>query len=216
MKLTAPKTFNEYCEITEHAVRQLYAGLDSCWSFYKRALEHWDISQVEQPLTLEKQGALKKYLDLAGKYFDLKFSEAMFAGGILQIAFMAIKLYSKNNSIPNSCTALVKPKNRSAIPFCIGRECHGIPAGLIVYAGRNQYSHWDEEEPHEVTQNVFNALSAAFHDNMLADLAFALSNPTINVYANEVLLMALRWKSYDTYLYEMMSMLPPSDGIIDC
>ena len=210
MKLTAPDTSDKYFEVTEHVVRHLYAGLDSCWSYYEQALEHWDISQVEQPLTPEKKEALKKYLELADKYFDLKFSEAMYAGGILQIAFMAIKLYSVNTSIPTSCTSLVKHENTAAIPFCIGRECHGIPTGLLIYAGRNQYSHWDDEEPRKVTRNVFNALSAAFHDNMFADLAFALSNPTINVYANEVLLTALRWKSYDTYLGEMMSMLAPS------
>ena len=210
MKLTAPETSDKYFEVTEHAVRHLYAGLDSCWSYYEQALEHWDISQVEQPLTPEKKEALKKYLELGDKYFDLKFSEAMYAGGILQIAFMAIKLYSVNTSIPTSCTSLVKPENTKAIPFCIGRECHGIPTGLLIYAGRNQYSHWDDEDPHKVTRNVFNALSAAFHDNMFADLAFALSNPTINVYANEVLLTALKWKSYDTYLGEMMSMLAPS------
>jgi hypothetical protein len=80
-------------------------------------------------------------------------------------------------------------------------------AGLIVYAARNQYAHWDDEQPHEVTKNVFAALSAAFSHDMLSDLAFALSNPTINVYANEVLLVALGWKSYDTYLAEMTSLL---------
>lgn len=203
MKFTAPNTAEQYFVITEHAVRHLYAGLDSCWSYYKSALNHWDVSKVGQPLTKENKEALQKYLDLAKKYFDLKFSEAMFAGGILQIAFMAIKLYSSNNSIPSSCTNLVKQKHKTAIPFCIGREYYGIPVGLIIYASRNQYSHWDDEEPHEVTRNVFDALSAAFQNNMLADLAFELSNPAINIYANEVLLTAMKWMSYDIYLHEM-------------
>lgn len=207
MKVTAPKDSEGYFRETEHVVQHLYAGLDSCWSYYQQALEHWDISQVSQPLTPERHAALNRYLELAGKYFDLKFSEAMFAGGILQVAYMGIRLYSHNKTIPASCVALVSPSHKPAIPFCIGAECHGIPIGLIVYAARNQYNHWDDEEPHKVTKNVFDALSAAFYHNVLADLAFELSNPTINVYANEVLLTALGWRSYDTYLAEMRALL---------
>jgi len=207
MKITAPKDVGEYFRRTEHAVRHSYAGLDSCWMYYQQALQHWDISQIGQPMTPERKARLDRYLELAGKYFDLKFSEAIFAGAILQVAYIAIRLYSRNASIPANCTALVRASQKSAIPFCIGRELHGIPTGLIVYAGRNQYAHWDDEQPREVTKKVFGALSAAFNHNMLSDLAFELSNPTINVYANEVLLVALGWKSYDTYLAEMTSLL---------
>jgi len=204
MKITAPRDPEAYFRDTEHAVRHFYDGLDSCWSYYQRALEHWDISQVGQPMTPERRAGLDRYLQLAGKYFDLKFSEAMFAGAILQVAYMAIRLYSQNRSIPANCVQLVRSSQKSAIPFCIGANRHGVPIGLIIYAARNQYSHWDDEEPHEVTKNVFYALSAAFYHNMLTDLAFELSNPTINVYANEVLLTALGWRSYDTYLTEIL------------
>jgi hypothetical protein len=207
MKPSEPKNPDEYFRDTEHAVRHLYAGLDSCWSYYQRALEHWDISQVGQPMTLEKAAALKRYLELADRYFDLKFSEATFAGAILQMAYVAIRLYSRNNSIPSNCAGFVRPTQKSAIPFCIGQERHGIPIGLIIYAGRNQYNHWDDEEPHEVTKNVFEALSTAFYPNVLFDLAFELSNPTVNVYAREILLTVLGWKSYERYLTEMKSLL---------
>lgn len=207
MKLTAPKTVEQYFKITEHSVRHLYEGLASCWSYYKRALGYWDISQIDKPITEENNEAIQQYLKLSKKYFDLKFSEAMFAGGILQIAYMAIKLYSSNKSIPEGCIALVEETNKSAIPFCIGRECYGIPIGLIIYAARNQYSHWDDKEPHKVTRNVFNTLSNAFCDTMMADLAFELTNPTINVYANEILLTAMNWKTYEIYLHEMKTLL---------
>lgn len=207
MKITTPRNADEYFRQTEHAVKHLYAGLDSCWLYYQQAFQHWDISHVGQPMTPERKAALTRCLELAGKYFNLKFSEAMFAGAILQVAYMAIRLYSRNGSIPANCSRLVQPPHKSAIPFCIGQERHGIPTGLIVYAARNQFNHWDDKEPHEVTKNIFGALSAAFYDNILSDLAFELSNPTINVYANEVLLLALGWKSYDTYLAEMKALL---------
>ena len=207
MKITAPKESDEYFRRTEHAVRHSYAGLDSCWMYYKQALQHWDISQIGELMTPARKAGLDRYLELAGKYFDLKFSEAMFAGAILQVAYMAIRLYSRNASIPANCSSLVRPPHKTAIPFCIGRDRYGSPTGLIVYAGRNQYAHWDDEQSHEVTRNVFEALSAAFYHNTLSDLAFELRNPTISVYANEVLLAALGWTSYDTYLTEMTSLL---------
>jgi hypothetical protein len=206
VKIRTPRHPADYFHQTEHAVKHAYAGLDSCWEYYRQALQHWDIGQVGQPMTPERKAALDKYLEQAGRYFDLKFSEAMFAGAILQVAYMAIRLYSRNATIPISCTSIVPPSKKAAIRFCIGKEVRGVPTGLIVYAARNQYNHWDEE-PHEVTKNVFGALSAAFYSNMLADLAFDFSNPTINVYSNEVLLVALGWQSYDTYLAEMNSLL---------
>jgi len=166
----------------------------------------WGISQAGQSMTPESKARLDRYLELAGKYFDLKFSEAMCAVAILQVAYAAIRLYSRNASVHANCAALGQPSQKSAIPFCIGGELHGIATGLIVYAGSSQYAHWDEEEPRDVTKNVFRALSAAFHRDMLSDLALELSNPTINLYANEVLLVSLGWTSYDTYLTEVRSL----------
>lgn len=207
MKISVPDTLDGYIDKTEHAVKNYYSGLDSCWSFYQKALEHWDISQINEPLTPERKEALDKYLALAGKYFDLKLSEAMFAGSILQMAYMAIRLYSKNNTYNEKYSNFVKATQKSAIPFCIGRELHGIPIGLIVYAGRNQYAHWDEEDSHEITCSVFRSLSAAFMNNPFSDLAFELLNPTIPVYASEVLLTALKWTDYPKFVTELRNTL---------
>ncbi len=208
MKISVPDTLDEYIRRTEHAVMHHYAGLDSCWNYYRQALDHWNIGQVNEPLTPERKVALDRYLALAGKYFDLKLSEAMFAGGILQMAYMAIRLYSKNKSVPER-SSIVRPSQTSAIRFCIGRELHGVPIGLIVYAGRNQYAHWDEEDSYDVTKSIFGALDMAFSDNTFSDLAFSLSNQTIPVYANEVLLTALKWTTYEVYLRELRAMLQP-------
>ncbi len=58
-----------------------------------------------------------------------------------------------------------------------------------------------------MTKNVFNQLTLAFYSNMFYDLAFDLGNPTINIYANEILLGALHWDTYDIYLQEMQELL---------
>ena len=201
-----PKSPDEYVRQTEHAVRQFYDGLASCWSYYERALQHWDVSKIGQPLTPERKADLDKYLELAGKYFDLKFAEGTFAGSILQVAAVGIRFFSRNQSIPKSCVGLVPPEAKRAIPFCVGRELYDLPVGLIIYAARHQYNHWDDE-PYEVTRTVFGALSRSFERDMLYDLAFDVGNPSITVYANEVLLGALGWLRYDQYESEMRSLL---------
>ena len=206
MKLSIPKTPAEYFQKTEHAVRSAYGGLHSCWTYYQQGLQHTSV--FEPPKTREDQARLDRGLELVGKYFDVKITEAMFSGLILRTAYMAIRLYSRNKTIPPSCAMLVKPSQKSAIPFCIGKERHGIPAGLIIFAGRNQYNHWDEDRSHPTTREIFDALSRAFWNISSSDLAFDLSNPTIPIYAHEILVTALGWDSYEKYLGEMTELLP--------
>jgi hypothetical protein len=215
MKLTAPKTAEDYFQRTEHAVKYAYTGLASCWSYVEEAEKHARPPVIKEGMahylpteTPEEKAQLERSLAAYRKYFELKISEAMFAGSVLEAAFMAIKLYSRSTSIPASCASFVKPSQTTVLPFCIGAERYGIPTGLIVYAGRNQYAHWGDDEFHDVTRAVFAALNRAYMDNMWADLAFDLSNPTINIYAGEVLFTALGWRSYDTYLVEMQKLLP--------
>jgi hypothetical protein len=83
-----------------------------------------------------------------------------------------------------------------------------IATGLIIFAGRNQYNHWDEDWSHPTTREIFNALSRAFWNIPLSDLAFELGNPTIPIYAYEILVTALGWDSYKKYLREMTELLP--------
>src|SRR5262245_56500435 len=215
MKLTTPETPAEYFRKTEPAVQHAYGGLGSCWSYYKEALQHTtrpierDGYYVFEPAkTPEEKARVDRYLELAGKYFELKISEAIFAGSILQEAYTAIRLYSRNDTIPPNCAKRVEPNQKSAISFCIGKERHGIPTGLIIYAGRNQYNHWDEQSLHSPTREIFNALSLAFLGNPLSDLAFDVSNPTIPIYAYEILFTALGWESYEKYLDGMTELLP--------
>jgi len=196
----------EYLDLTEHAVQHFYAGLRSCWEVYERALEHWDISRIGQPLTGEETERARRYVEQAGKYFDLKFSEGTLAGAITQVAATGIRLFSTNTSIPDDCSDIVPGKAKAAIPFCIGGRMYGLPIGLIIYAARNQYAHW-EEDPFEVTRNVFRKLALSFADNFFFDLAFVLENPTIQIYANEVLLGGLHWTTYEKYRHEMEALI---------
>jgi hypothetical protein len=164
------------------------------------------MSKIGQPKTPENEAALNRYLKLAKKYFDLKFSESVFAGSVLQIAAMGIRYFSHNESIPESCREIVPADATLVIPFCIGKELCGLPTGLIIYAARNQYNHWDEY-PREITANLFAVLSHSFREDMFHDLAFSLSNPSITVYSSEILFIALGWTTYEKYLSEMEALL---------
>ena len=86
---------------------------------------------------------------------------------------------------------------------------YGLPIGLIIYAARNQYAHW-EEDPYQITTDTYRQLAIAFWDKPLNDLAFDLGNPTIDIYANEILLGGLNWTTYDKFRVEMEDLLDVS------
>jgi hypothetical protein len=199
----------EYLDLTEHAVRYFYTGLDNCRQVYEHALEHWDLSRIGKPLTEKEMERARKYVEQADKYFYLKFSEGTLAGAIVQVAATGIRLFSTNKVIPDDCIHIVTPKAEAAIPFCIGKRIYGLPIGLIIYAARNQYAHW-EVDPHKVTTNIFHQLLNAFRNNLIYDLAYDLENPTIDIYANEILLGGLKWTSYEKFRSEMEELLGPS------
>ncbi len=204
-----PRTIQGYLQQTEHAVRHLYDGIDSCSSIVENAHSHWDIAKIGQPRTPDYMDELRRYLELMDKYIDLRFSEGTFAGAILQVAATGIRVFSTNRAIPESCKDMGLPK--SAFPFCIGKELSGLPTGLIIYAGRNQYAHWESGRClREVNKKVFAALSLAYEDDPFADAAFDPGYPTVTVLANEILLAALQWTTYERYLSEMKALF--ADG----
>ncbi len=111
------------------------------------------------------------------------------AGSILQVAFHAIKRYSITTEKPVSVIEferqinhLVKnpplgktPRPRKAfvfpVEFCGGRQIGGMPVGLIIYAGRNQYSHAHEARLWPDTELVFTYLHM-LHPDPPNDLSF--------------------------------------------
>ena len=136
----------------------------------------------------------------------IMFAESLLAGLILQAAYTAIRLYSPPRLVPPDWQALI-PSGSDTARFCVGKLKHGVPTGLIVYAGRNQFSHWDEQL-NRVPERVFRLLANAFDDDPLWDMVFELQTGVTHSFcAGPVLFLALGWKSYDVYLAEMIEML---------
>jgi hypothetical protein len=139
------------------------------------------------------------------------FSQAFLAGLILQAAYTAIKLYAPPppRPIPAEWRDYIEP-DQDAAQFCIGRSKYNVPTGLIVYAGRNQFAHWDQNL-HTVPRRVFELLANAFDDNPHWDMVFELeTGVSASFCAGPVLFLALEWLSYDTYLIEMTELLKGS------
>lgn len=193
-----PNSPSEFLRDTQHAVRHLFNGIH----YYESILK--GVTPPSQARTMEE---VHRYVALAKRYFGYTFSEAALCGGVLQVAFMGISLFSSNSSIPRSCAPFVQKPDHPATRFCIGREVHGIAIGLIIYAGRNQHSHWDDAGFNPPTTAVFNALYRAYAENQFFDLAYVLDWPERTTKAHYIVLNELGWSHYDAYLADMQMLI---------
>ena len=139
------------------------------------------------------------------EYFGFSFSNATLCGSILQIASMAIEIFSLNDTIPDSCKAIVRP-GQKAVKFCTGRLIRELPIGIIIYAARNQYNHWDDPNPHKITEKVFDALATQHGYGTMRDPAFDLGNPVLKIYSHNVIGL-FEWKSYESYLTDIKTII---------
>ena len=118
---------------------------------------------------------------------------------------MGIDLFSTNEQIPDSCKAIVSP-GQKAVKFSAGRVIRGLPIGIIIYAARNQYNHWDDPSPHKITEKVFDALSLQHGYGPARDPSFDLTNPVLKIYSHNVIGL-LEWKSYESYLTDIKTII---------
>lgn len=192
------KNPESYLIDTEHAVRHIFTGID----YYEKLL-----AGVTPPSQAKSINEVKCYMELSKSYFGYSMSEATLCGAVLQIAFMGVFLFSNNKVIPANFSGLIKPENKKAISFCNGRLVHNIPIGLVIYAGRNQFNHWDDESFDYPTTKVFEALLLAHYDNPLFDLAYELGFPARTIKANHLVLNELKWRNYEQYNMDMKSLI---------
>ena len=179
-------------------MRHRFAGIEGCEGLLR------GLTPPSQAQTIDE---VKLYMNAATTYFGRSFSEATLCGAVLQVAFMGLFLFSKNTDIPDDCNTLVKRANGKAIRFCVGRRVHDIPIGLLIYAGRNQFNHWDDEAFDYPTAQVFVALMMAHDNNPLFDMAYELNYPARGLKANHVVLNELCWSSFAAYEADMRALL---------
>jgi hypothetical protein len=193
----ATRTAKGYLADTEHAVRHIFEAI----RYYESLLKG-----VIPPSQATSLSEVNRYMEFAKKYFGYSYSEATLCGSVFQVAFMGIYLFSRNTEVRSEYAHLVKP-NHKAERFCIGRKVHNVPVGLIIYAGRNQFAHWEDESFDFPTSQVFSALLSAYYENPLFDMAYELNYPERTIKAHHLMLNELRWTSYDRYLADMEAMI---------
>jgi len=165
-----------------------------------------------------KDGGLIFNNDTAKVYFQelvgshrLDFAKATLCGSILQVAYKAIDQYSENEDIDSECSALHVSPATTAVKFCVGRHINGIPLGLLVYAARIQYNHWDEGTPtNRVAKAVFHKLKFHYLSDCMFDMAYEIDWPEPHPVSHHVLLHELCWMTYEDYFQDMQEVLEPA------
>lgn len=208
----------EYLSETESAIRNLFKVLEQYNAILRKI--KWpgfiilNTSKKASEAAFKKwqrknNAAYKRALERQRRYLGYRISISTLCGAILQIAHTGIRLYSINKVVPSELLSIIKHGSKLAC-FCTGRRVREVPIGLIIYAGRNQYAHLDEEKmKNQVNEWVFNTLATEHgikSAEKFKDPAFDLNNKRILIYSSNVLSI-LGWDSYDLYLADMKNLL---------
>jgi hypothetical protein len=148
------------------------------------------------------------------------------SGSILQIAYAAIDVYAPSIQKPQKVlefeaeinkmltSSLKKPRCKHfELPkaFCVGRLLGHLPIGLVIYAARNQYNHFNEDRLSVVNEVIFNYLNIIFPEPRKTGISFNLYDG-MRFYSYSVL-CALGWvdsrkrPAYQAYISEMAEVL---------
>lgn len=199
-------TIHDYLAGTESAMRLLFQGIQSYTDMIggipvfvtgdpdpeSEAWKQWRRDNAE---------AIAASMDRQRQFSVSAFAMATLCGTVLQVADKAIELYSANTALTSSADGILVPGKKTAVPYCIGHEIRGVPIGLIIYAGRNQHAHF-EEDPKAIGRAVFARLA---HPEGGYDPAFDLQNPRLTNYAHNITGL-LKWRSYAAYLADMQQL----------
>lgn len=211
------KTASEYLDKTESAARKLFEGIDSYIEllrghqdavFATSYTDEADFNAQFDAWSVENRDAVDRRNAAYGKFGEEILAQSILCGAVLQLASKGIQLFSKNETLPIAWSGIIRI-GAAGVPFCIGREVRGVPLGLIVYAGRNQHAHYDDESLREPNTSVFERLALnhgfgggkPFHDP-----AFDLRNTSIGSFASNITAL-IGWRSYEAYLKDMEEVL---------
>jgi hypothetical protein len=149
---------------------------------------------------------IEQSLEAQRKFFAEKHALATLCGSILQIASMAIRLYSKNKMVPPEFAACIGT-NENAIRHCIGRRVRDVPIGLLIYAGRNQYNHLEDGKLREPNSTIFEMMATKHnYGSGIRDPAFDLRGD-VNWNLPSNVTSILGWRAYESYVADMSQLL---------
>jgi len=188
---------------TEPAVQLMFMGLQLYRYLTPRpSLEQYREGDGGIKMTRgQAQGFLKDEVDAMS--FDT--AKATLSGAIIQVACSGLNQHSTETKIPKQLNITMDQKKAK---FCVGRAVYGLPLGLVVYAARIQYNHWEEGTPKNKTaKDVFMHLAAAHQNDSWHDLVYELDWPVQRPVTHYVLELELKWRKYEDYILDMKQML---------
>ena len=208
----------EYLDKTRSAAAKLFEGIDSYLMLLRKHPTTFVSSYTSKEDYQKKFDAWKKEnhsqiqagLEAQKEYLGESFAQATLCGSILQIAAKAIECYSNNTHIPEEWTPFIRPGNK-AVAFCTGKLIRGVPLGLVIYAARNQHTHFEDQAIREPNVEVFRRLASNYGNvgistNSFVDPAFDLGTKSITSFANNITAL-INWRSLQTYEADMRELL---------
>lgn len=212
------QTPKEYLEKTESAVRRLFAGIDEYLAVLRKATavtfcsgtpfgpEHDAEFRAWQVANRKQIEAARQY---ERQYLAETFAVDTLSGAILQVAGKALEMYGQSTTLPEGLPVAV---NAIHARYCVGRIVRTLPLGLIVFAARNQHTHFNDEALREPNLSVFHRLATSHGyggTDVFSDPAFDLSNRSLVSYASNVTSL-IGWRSFEGYDEDMRAMLKVS------
>ncbi len=210
-------SIHDYFDKTRSALQKLYQAVGSYYVLLQEpnrpVFVHWgeytdDVRRKHEIWTEQNKPILQERAKRDNDFVSETFAMATLNGAILQFAYMAIELYSKNTKSYEKFIDLI-PDNHKTARFCIGRIIDEVPLGLIVYAGRNQAHHYDDKSYGKITERVFHQLANWYSPTFKKDFLnnhYDLSNPNVVNFATNIL-WKLNWQNYDVYEKELIDVL---------
>lgn len=208
----------QYLDKTRSAAARLFEGVDAylamlrdhSTTFVTSYTSQEDLQRQYDAWHKANQSKIQAALEAQKQYFGEGFAQATLCGAILQLAAKAVECYSKNTQVPQDWVSFIKPTSKPA-PFCIGRLVRGVPLGLVIYAGRNQHIHFEDQNLREPNVEVFRRLAVNHRygkgsKEPVVDPAFHLGTASITSFANNITAL-VEWRSLDAYEKDMRELL---------
>lgn len=203
----------DYLQKTESATRYLFDAVDAYLGLLRASVGPVFMTSLpygpEQDAQysawrVEHAEALEEARVARQEFRAEAFALDTICGSILQIAEKGLEIYSGQTEVPTALEGKISPR---LAKFCVGREVRSTPLGLIVYAARNQHTHFNDSKLGNASAKIFANLATAHgYSSTMRDPAFDIDNQILTSFASNVTSL-IEWRSFEQYQSDMLSML---------
>lgn len=207
----------EYLKRSESAVRKLFDGIGQYQAILRRAPVPVLVTSYSDDMDLDSQlaswqtenaQAIQASVQAERDFIAESFALATLCGSVLQVAAKAIECFSTNVTVPPEWNPTIGVSSK-AVRFCMGKPVRKVPLGLVIFAGRNQHMHFEDQALREPNVSVFEQLTINHGKNTdpaVRDPAFDLRNTHLVSFASNVTAV-IGWRTYDAYESDMRGLL---------